>query len=1448
MGDRKDAHADGGKYQTLHRFKTAAHTRGSFVSRTVADINSVEPRPDKSRGARTPFTPGELTMPRQDARAKKTCTFESLEQRTLPTAALPNAGAVSMAYDYAGTLHVAYYDAAAQDLKYTTCDPNGTWGAVTTVDAAPGTGAQLSLAIDSFGGTGIAYYDAVNGDLKYAHLDVNSWAVSTVDSKGDVGAHPSLAYHYAQPLISYFAASTGRLKMASLAKKWSMKNISPAGGGPFSSVAVNPNTGKWAIAYESPAKHQLKIMQSGGTKVIATLPAVQNWGSQPSLGFDTQGVLNVAYGDPASASLLLSRPLPRKPTLKYWSQSVIASNIGGGVADTALVYDRQRGRTTITYATGSGNLNFAAPVAGGGWSSVALGTGQCASTALDPLDGSVAAMAGGDVVILDPALLPATGLSLAQTQATEVDLAWTDNSSDETGFDIQRATDGGAFQSIALVGAGVTSYADATVFAGNHYDYRIYAVHGSVDATLPATASIDTVTAPLAPTNLSVTESATTKIDLAWTDNATDESGYRVARSVNGGAFTLLASLAANATAYSDTTATLGNTYAYRVYAVRGSLASSLATGSITVAALPVAPTNLFLGQVSTTEVDLSWTDNSADETGFRIERSVAGAPFALLTTVAANVTTYADTTVTAGTAYDYRVYAVRGALLSTFVDTWITVAATAPSTPANLAATGVSDTEINLTWDRTGTGESSITIWRSTVGGPWGVLTKLPAGSNIFTDTSCYPSTSYAYRVTADNGAGSSPPTVSANASTLASAATQPIATGFAATAASPFTINLSWNDPATGFRNWLLERSSDGGMSYSIIAVVAGSGTTAAYTDTPLSPATTYYYRVRLTNGLGYSDYTVPVAATTAARVVNTPLEATGLTATVNSATSTTLHWTDHNAGAASYLIETAPFSWTGTPTWTQVAQTAVGDTSYNLTTTAETFYYVRIRAQSAAGDSGYTPQVVIRSASPGTGSPKIYTIGPGQQYASLAALDWTKLGPGDTVYIYPNKNASGTVIPYYEKPLISVRGTAAAPINIVGVADPVSGQLPIIDATNAVTAAQWASHYLPLADLSLVLIGTRAPQNTTSIAWSPGYFSLQNLDIRNAYQGDPGTTLTYIASDGSTRSYSAPCGIYVEKGDHITIKGCTIHGNNEGIFGAGQGDQRNLESVTIDSNSIYGNGTINGSREHNTYIEGLNTVYQFNKYGLLRNGSLGGGLKDRGAGTIVRYNWLQGGGHLIDIVESQNYASVELTLASYEQAYVYGNIFYNGAGGATTPIHYGGDGGVLSWYRKGILHFYGNSFINQMDQSQLFRINVFNLASAGESLDARNNIVAFLPATSGQPTPELDLLPTNGTAYFGRDWVSASWHLARPDQDFAGHATGTANFISNALNDPGFADAAADDFDLTSLSQCVDQVDVLSADEPTPVFQYADPASGRARPVNGSALDLGAFEQGV
>ena len=82
-------------------------------------------------------------------------------------------------------------------------------------------------------------------------------------------------------------------------------------------------------------------------------------------------------------------------------------------------------------------------------------------------------------------------------------------------------------------------------------------------------------------------------------------------------------------------------------------------TGTMTGTAPPTAPANLTAAAVSSSQIDLTWTDSDT-ETGFMIERCTGAgcSDFAQIATVGANVTSYSDTGLAAATSYTYRVRA----------------------------------------------------------------------------------------------------------------------------------------------------------------------------------------------------------------------------------------------------------------------------------------------------------------------------------------------------------------------------------------------------------------------------------------------------------------------------------------------------------------------------------------------------------------------------------------------------------------------------------------------------------------------------------------------------------------------------------------------------------------------------------------------------------------------
>lgn len=169
-----------------------------------------------------------------------------------------------------------------------------------------------------------------------------------------------------------------------------------------------------------------------------------------------------------------------------------------------------------------------------------------------------------------------------------------------------------------------------------------------------------TTVAPLAPSNLIGNCSSDSQINLSWTDNSTNETGFKIERKTITGAYIAVASTATNTTTYNDIGLTPNTTYTYRVYSNNAGGNSLTYSNEITVltTGLPIAPSDLTGTIVAfSNQINLSWIDNSINESGFKIERKTGTGNYAVVGSSATNVSTFNDVGLTPSTTYTYRVY-----------------------------------------------------------------------------------------------------------------------------------------------------------------------------------------------------------------------------------------------------------------------------------------------------------------------------------------------------------------------------------------------------------------------------------------------------------------------------------------------------------------------------------------------------------------------------------------------------------------------------------------------------------------------------------------------------------------------------------------------------------------------------------------------------------------------
>ncbi len=545
-----------------------------------------------------------------------------------------------------------------------------------------------------------------------------------------------------------------------------------------------------------------------------------------------------------------------------------------------------------------------------------------------------------------------TGLAAGAPGVSSVTLSWSGSASS---YQLERST-GAGFAVVASTPS--LSYADTGLSSGSTYFYRVLGLNG--DAVVTAYTSTITVvtlpvvTVPAAPTSFAGAAQSTVSIQWSWTDNAANETGYRVM----SGAVNLSGDLGPNTTIWLQTG--LSSNTAYGPYFARAFNSTGTAdSGVSTVYTLSPVPTGLGSSSVSSGSAVISWTGSASS---FRLDRS-SGAGF---TQVYSSATaSFGDAGLNPASTYYYRVQSLNGDAVASAFTSSITVVTlpgpTPPAAPSAFAGAAQSTVSIQWSWTDNAANETGYRVMSGAVN----LSGDLPAGSTLWLqtglgiDASTGPLLAQAF-----NSSG----TANSGAVSRYSLAAVPGTPSFSAVQQTSATI--SWSASGNpGAVVYQLERSTGTGFGLQF------SGTATTYFDGYLTPGATHFFRVRALNGDGVASADSSTAALVALPPPPLPNSAGTPTGTALGVSSVTWTWVLASGATNHFLYRASDNSYLGSSSSGPFVQTAL---------TPNTAYGLRAAGVNVGGTGPLSP------------SGTVYTLAAAPSAATMSVVAATSLTP--------------------------------------------------------------------------------------------------------------------------------------------------------------------------------------------------------------------------------------------------------------------------------------------------------------------------------------------------------------------------------------------------------------------------------------------------------------------
>lgn len=460
-----------------------------------------------------------------------------------------------------------------RDLAGNYSAPTATFSAVTTpfsYEAVAGgggfdAGTSPSLAADKAGNLHAAYRGTTGTqELQYAkRTPAGAWGGAAAVDPGVVASNVVLALDAADnPVIAYRDVGASQLKVARFSGSWSISvvesgNFAPGGAAVDAAGAVN-------VSYYDAAARHLKFARSNGVawSTQTVDGGLADTGLQSALALDSSQQPNISYYDATNAALKFASATAGGG----WSLQTVEAGVA--LSTGCVIALDGNSQAHIAYADVAGNAVKYASMTASGWlvRVVESGSGLGGLRVGMALDGAGAAsISYGDRV--------AGSLKYAQWTGAAFSTQTVDSSADE-----------GLESSLALDGAGNVhiAYRDATA--------KAFKVAHWTGAALPAAFGGNARGRAQAPSGMAGAALSTTSVQWSWTDNASNELGFRLYGSlVSTGPFALVAgtaTIAASPSAggivsYTETGLTAGTTYyRYAVAVGTGGFAVSGAAGA----------------------------------------------------------------------------------------------------------------------------------------------------------------------------------------------------------------------------------------------------------------------------------------------------------------------------------------------------------------------------------------------------------------------------------------------------------------------------------------------------------------------------------------------------------------------------------------------------------------------------------------------------------------------------------------------------------------------------------------------------------------------------------------------------------------------------------------------------------------------------------------------------